>query len=53
MTRLALLIARHSYLGHGLDIVDDSIFACRLSDFVCYLAACLCVLYVAPMRNVV
>ena len=32
---LALLIVRHSYPGHGLDMVDGSIFTCRLSDFVC------------------
>ena len=27
--RLALLIVRHSYPGHGLDMVDGSIFTCR------------------------
>ena len=32
---LALLIVRHSYPGHGLDMVDGNVFTCRLSDFVC------------------
>ena len=32
---LALLIVRHTYPGHGLDMVDGNIFTCRLSDFVC------------------
>ena len=32
---LTLLIVRHSYPGHGLDMVDGGIFTCRLSDFVC------------------
>ena len=31
---LALPIVRHSYRGHGSDIVDGSILLCRLSDFV-------------------
>ena len=32
---LVLLIVRHSYPGHGLDMVDSNAFTCRLSDFVC------------------
>ena len=32
---LALLIVSCSYPGHGLNMVDGNIFACRLSDFVC------------------
>ena len=32
---LALLIVRHTYPGHGSDMVDGNIFTCRLSDFVC------------------
>ena len=35
MRGLAMLIVRHSYPGHGLDMIDGNVFTCRLSDFVC------------------